>query len=367
MKITAVESFLLELPLQRPIVAAISSGSRGSALSTIFMPVVFVQTDERLTGHGYAWSLGSGGRAMLSAIQEDIVPALIGEDPLDHERLWQKLYWKTQSVARGGLVTQAVSAIDLALWDLKGKACGQPLHKLLGGLRRSAPIYGSDGGWLNMSVSEILSAADEYLSQGMRGIKLKVGHDDPSIDLARVRAIRKSLGDDVWIAVDANQKWEFATALRMGREFEQLGLAWYEEPMICEDIDGHARLADKLDVPIALGETLSSRFEIGAYLTADAVEIVQPDMTRIGGITEFLKIVAMSGAAHRVVEPHLMMEASVHLACGLPGVVGLEFMPWLTLAITDSPKIENGEMVAPDAPGLGFEVANSAVEKYRIA
>ncbi len=367
MKITSVESCLLELPLQRPIVAAISSGSRGSALDKILMPVVFVQTDERQTGHGYAWCLGGGGRAMLSVINDDLVPALLGEDPLDHERLWQKLYWKTQSIARGGLVTQAVSAIDLALWDLKGKACGQPLYKLLGGLRQSAPIYGSDGGWLNMSVSEVLSAADEYLGQGMRGIKLKVGHEDPSVDLARVRAIRKSLGDDAWIAVDANQKWEYATALRMGREFEQLGLAWYEEPMICEDIDGHARLAEKLDIPIALAETLGSRHEIAAFVKADAVDIVQPDITRVGGITEFLKIVAISDAAHRTVEPHLMMEASVHLACGLSGVIGLEYMPWLTLAFTDPPKIENGEMVAPDAPGLGFEVSNAAVNKFRIA
>lgn len=366
MKIARVNSFLLELPLTRPVVAAISSGDRGSAANTIFMPCVSISTDDGLEGIGFAWCIGGGGRAMLTVLQEDLSPALLGEDPLDHERLWQKLYWKTQGIGRHGLVTQAISAVDLAIWDLKGKATGLPLYKLLGGVRDRAPIYGSDGGWLNMSVAEILAAAEEYLAQQMRGIKLKVGHDDPRIDVQRVREVRRELGDDVWIAVDANQKWDFPTALRMGREFEQLGCVWFEEPLICEDVMGHSRLAERLEIPIALGETLGSRFEIDAYLRADAVEIVQPDITRVGGITEFFKIIAMCGAAQRNVEPHLMMEASVHLACGLPGVVGLEYMPWLTAAFTNPPQIVDGQMLAPQTPGLGLEFSPEAIERYRI-
>ncbi len=367
MNITTIDTQLLELPLEQPVLASISSRTGGSACTTIFMSVVFVETDTGHTGIGYAWLLGGGGRAMLTVIRDDLAPSLIGEDPLDHERLWQKLYWKTQSVGRHGLVIQAQSALDLALWDLKGKVCGLPLYKLLGGMRDSAPIYGSDGGWMNMSVDEILAASREYLEQGMRGIKLKVGHDDPAIDLGRVREVRNALGEEIWIAVDANQKWDFPTALRMGREFEQLGCAWYEEPMICEDPVGHARLADRLDVPIALGETLGSRFEIDVYLRAEAVDIVQPDVTRVGGITEFLKIAALCGAAHRPVEPHLMMEVSVHLACGLPGVVGLEYMPWLTAAFAESSVLEEGCMRAPQAPGLGLEISKTALERYRIA
>ena len=366
MRITTIESQLLELPLQRPVAAAISSGDRGSARQTIFMAIVWVNTDSDLTGLGYAWALVGGGKAMLSVIQDDLAPAIVGEDPLDHERLWQKLYWQTQFIGRHGLVANARSALDLAVWDLKGKAAGQPLYKLLGGARESSPIYGSDGGWLNMSVDEVLAAAGEYLAQGMRGIKLKVGHDDPRIDVQRVSQIRQALGDDAWIAVDANQKWDYATALRMGREFEQLGIVWFEEPMICEDPAGHARLAARLEIPVALGETLGSRFEIDAYLRADAVEIVQPDITGVGGITEFIKIVAMCSAAHRPVEPHLMMEASVHLACGLPGVVGLEYMPWLTAGFAESPRIENGQMVPPQTPGLGLEISAKAMEQYRV-
>jgi L-alanine-DL-glutamate epimerase-like enolase superfamily enzyme len=367
MQITSVDVQLLELPLARPIVAAATSGKRGAAGTSIFMPVVSVETDEGLSGLGYAWSVRVGGRAMLTTLRDDLVGVLIGEDPLDHERLWQKMYWQTQSIGRHGLVIQAQSALDLALWDLKGKAAGQPLYKLLGGLRQSAPIYGSDGGWLNMSVDEMLKAADEYLSQGMRGIKLKVGHDDPLTDRNRVRQVREALGPDTWIAVDANQKWDYPTALRMGREFEQLGCIWYEEPMICADVVGHARLATKLDIPIALGETLGSRYEIDAFLRANAVDIVQPDLTRVGGITEFLKVAVLASTAGRPVEPHLMMEASVHLACALPGVEGLEYMPWLTPAFAESPRLENGELVVPDAPGLGLEISPKAMEQYRVA
>ncbi len=363
MQITSIKALLLKLPLDRPVASSVSRGAR--PLTSIMMPVVHVHTDVGLTGLGYAWCF-SGGKAMVSLLEEDFAPALIGADPLDPERLWQELYWRFQGIGRHGLTIQAQSAIDLALWDLKGKACQQPVYKLLGGTRDRTPVYGSDGGWLNMSVDEVVCAAREYLDQGMRGIKLKVGHADPSIDVDRVRRIRELLGDDVWIAVDANQKWDFPTALRMGREFEQLGIAWYEEPMICEDVGGHARLSAALDVPIALGETLGSRFEIDAYLQADAVDIVQPDVTRVGGITEAVRIAALCEAAHRPVEPHLMMEASVHLACGLPGVDGLEYMPWLTSAFAEAPQLEDGHLVAPQSPGLGLEVAAHVIERHRI-
>ena len=193
MKITSVDCFLLELPLERTVVAAVSSGDRGSPCQSALMPVVQVGTDADVPGLGYAWTLGGGGTAMLTVLREDLAPALIGEDPLDHERLWEKLYWKCQAIGRHGLVIQAQSALDLALWDIKGKVAGLPLFKLLGGTRDQAPIYGSDGGWLNMSVPEMTEAARVYLGQGMRGIKLKVGHDDPSIDLDRVRALRETL------------------------------------------------------------------------------------------------------------------------------------------------------------------------------
>jgi L-alanine-DL-glutamate epimerase-like enolase superfamily enzyme len=276
------------------------------------------------------------------------------------------LYWHVQSVGRRGLVMQAQAALDLALWDLKGKVAGLPVWKLLGGARPSAAVYGSDGGWLWMSVEQMVEAGREYLAQGMIGTKLKVGHDDLREDVRRVEAVRKALGDDVWLAVDANQRWDFATALVAGREFQRLGCAWFEEPMTCEDPAGHARLADALDIPIALGETLQSRFEIQDYLVHDAVDIVQPDLTRVGGMTEWLKIAQFAEGRHRPVWPHLMMEASIQLACGLNCVGAIEYMPWLTAAFVNPPAIRGGRMSPPDKPGLGLEFNSDAILRFAV-
>ncbi len=367
MQIRSVEGQLLEIPLQRPVVSGMSSGGRGSALTTIFMPVVTIVTESGLVGRGYAWSLASGGRAMLQVLGEELGPDLVGLAASDHESILQQLYWKTQGVGRHGLVTQAISAIDLALWDLKGQRADLPLYRLLGGLRDRAPAYGSDGGWLNMSVEEMIAAAQGYLDQGMRGVKLKVGHDDPRVDIDRVTRVREALGSEIWIAVDANQRWDLPRATMAGRAFEDLGCAWFEEPMLCDDWIGHAKLSRRLDIPVALGETLGSRFEIHAFLQAEAVEIVQPDLTRVGGVTEFLRIASLCEVYRRPVEPHLMMEASVHLACGVPGVDGLEYMPWLTPVFAEPLDFEDGCLLAPRAPGLGLEISESLMEKYRVA
>jgi hypothetical protein len=185
-----------------------------------------------------------GATAIRCVIRDDFTPLLIGENPLDNERLWTKLNKRLQTVGRTGVVNEAQAAVDLALWDIKGKAAGMPVYKLLGGTRESAPVYGSDGGWLYMSVEEMVAAFEEYLSQGMMGVKMKLGHEDPRIDIQRVTEVRKALGDDIWITTDANQKWDYPTAMMVGRELEQLNVAWFEEPLWCDDIPGHARLAD---------------------------------------------------------------------------------------------------------------------------
>jgi L-alanine-DL-glutamate epimerase-like enolase superfamily enzyme len=263
-------------------------------------------------------------------------------------------------------VIQAQAAVDLALWDIKGKMANLPVYKLLGAARERAPVYGSDGGWLYMSVPQMLTEFEAYLEQGMAGVKMKIGHDDPAIDVARVREVRKALGDNVWVAVDANQKWDYPTALRVGRELEQLNVAWFEEPLLCEDIAGHARLASDLDIPIALGESLGSRFEFDAYLRADAVDIVQPDVIRAGGITETIKIATLAETAHRPVELHHMMEVSIHIACGVLESGKIEFMPWIAAAFAEPAIIEDGYMRPPPKAGLGLDIADEVLTRYRV-
>jgi len=198
------------------------------------------------------------------------------------------------------------------------------------------------------------------------GVKMKIGHEDPKVDIQRVREVRKALGDDAWIAVDANQKWDFPTAMWVGRALEQLGVAWFEEPLLCEDIPGHARLAAALDIPIAMGETLGSRFEFDAYLRAGAVDILQPDIVRVGGITEMVKVVTLADAAQLPVAPHHMMESTIQVACGVMGSGPIEYMPWVAGAFAEPARITNGNMMPPQEPGLGLEIPGEILQRYRI-
>jgi len=178
--------------------------------------------------------------------------------------------------------------------------------------------------------------------------------------------VRQALGDDAWIAVDANQCWDYPTALRVGRELEALGVVWFEEPLSCEDVRGHARLASELDLAVAAGESLSSRHEFGHWLATDAVDVVQPDVIRVGGITETLDILGLAATAGRPVALHHMMEVSIHLACGVLASGPIEYMPWLDSVFGDYVRIDGGFMLAPQAPGLGLELDPDLVDRYRV-
>ncbi|MCS6921009.1 MAG: mandelate racemase/muconate lactonizing enzyme family protein, partial [Elioraea sp.] len=342
-------------------------GGAAARLDHIWMLIVYLDTDAGHRGLGFAYALEGGGRALKALADDDLTPLLVGEDPLDHERLAAKAYWRLQGIGRRGLVPQAYSAVDLALWDIKGKAAGLPLYKLLGGARDAAPVYGSDTGWLWMDADAVIEASRPYLDQGMMGIKVKVGSGDPEEDGERLTRIREALGEDIWLGVDANQRYDYETALAMG-EFlaDEIGAAWFEEPLCCEDLEGHVRLAGRLEVPLALGETLFGLEEFRAYLERDAVAVLQPDVTRVGGLTAFLRIAALAERHHCPVAPHLLPEVAVHLACGLPNVRMVEYMPWLYPAFVEPPAVVGGKLVPPRRPGLGLEISPEAVAKYRV-
>jgi L-alanine-DL-glutamate epimerase-like enolase superfamily enzyme len=366
MRITQLESQLLRLPLSRPV-TSLAGSEHGSRLDHIFLLLVHLDTDAGHRGLGFAYTLEGGGRALKVIADDDLAPLVVGEDPLDHERLGAKVYWRLQGIGRHGLVAQVYSAVDLALWDLKGKVAGLPLYKLLGGARDAAPVYGADTGWLWMTPEEIIEASQPYLDQGMMGIKVKVGNSDPELDAERVTRIREAFGEDVWLAVDANQRYDFGTALSMGHFFEEeIGADWFEEPISCEDLEGHVRLAQRLEIPIAVGETLWSLEEFQSYLDKGGAEIVQPDLTRLGGLTALLRVAMLADFHHKPVAPHLMPEVAVHLACGLPQCRMVEYMPWLFPAFVEPPAIVKGRLVPPNRPGLGLEILHDAVEKYRV-
>lgn len=364
MRITRIDNQLLNVPCGRPRASPTEAAAGKS--NHIVVLLVHVRTDSGLDGLGFAYALQGSGRALLAIAQDDLTPLLLGEDPLEHARLEAKAFLRLQTLGKG-LTRQAYSAFDVGLWDLKGKAAGMPLFRLLGGARESSAVYGSDTGWLWMSPEEIIEASEPYLEQGMMGIKIKVGAD-PESDAQRLTQLREAWGDEVWLGVDANQRYDYPTALAMGHFFEEdVGADWFEEPIHSDNIGGHARLASQLEIPIAAGEMLFDRDEFRDYLERNALGVLQPDVTRLGGITGFLKVAALGDLYHLPLAPHLLPEISVHLACGLPGVTAVEYMPWLYPLFQNPPQVHKGRLVPPDQPGLGLELNMDAVIKYRVA
>lgn len=364
MRITQLDSQLLRLPLSRPVGLPGDDRQRAEHLHLL---VVHVDTDAGHRGFGFTYTFQAGGRALKAIADDDVAPLLAGEDPLDHERVAAKAYGRLQTIGRRGLAAQAYSAVDLALWDLKGKAAGMPLYKLLGGARESAPVYAADCGWAWMTPEEIIAGAQPYLKQGMMGIRLAVGDSDPEADAERVTRVREALGEDTWLGIDASQRYDYATALSMGHFFEEeIGADWFEEPISCEDIDGHARLAERLEVPISAGKSLLGADEFIRYLERGAADILQPDIARLGGLTAWLKVATLAGLHHRPLAPHVPPALGVHLACGLPGVRAVPYFSWFNSTFVESPPIAKGQISPLPRPGLGLELRTDALEKYRV-
>jgi L-alanine-DL-glutamate epimerase-like enolase superfamily enzyme len=365
MRIVQIDCQLLRVPLARPR-ASSAEGAVGR-LNEVVVLLVQIDVDAGLRGLGFAYAVQGSGRGLYAVAVDDVAPLLQGEDARDHERLAAKVYWRMQTVGRRGLVPQAYSAFDVALWDLKAKAANMPLYKLLGGARESTPAYAADTAWLWMDPEEIIDASRPYFDQGLMGIKVRVGAD-PEDDADRLTQLREAFGDDAWLAVDANQRYDYGTALAMGHFFEEeIGADWFEEPILCEDVEGHARLASRLEIPLAGGEMLDGRDEFAAFLGRGALSVVQPDVTRLGGLTAWLKVAALAEQHHRPLSPHLLPEIGVHLACGLPGVASVEYMPWLFPLFTAPPPVREGRLTPPPGPGLGLEINPDAAAKYRVA
>src|SRR3954462_1354559 len=253
------------LPLAVPISDAKVFTGRQKPMTEVVFLFAEITTEQGHSGIGFSYSKRAGGPAQYAHAKE-VADGIIGEDPNDIGKLYTKLLWAGASVGRSGVATQAIAAIDIALWDLKAKRAGLPLAKLLGAHRDSVRAYNTSGGFLHAPIEEVKERASKSLADGIGGIKLKVGQPDTRIDLERVRAVREHLGDDVPLMVDANQQWDRPTALRFGRVLEQFGLIWIEEPLDAYDAGGHAQLAGALDTAIATGEMLTSVAELHEFI-----------------------------------------------------------------------------------------------------
>ncbi|MGY1916462.1 L-talarate/galactarate dehydratase [Blastococcus sp. SYSU DS0973] len=358
-RIASVTLSSVVLPLPNPISDAKVLTGRQRAMTEVVFLFAEIRTEGGHEGLGFGYSKRAGGPAQFAHAKE-IAADLIGEDPSDIGRLWTKLVWAGASVGRSGAATQAIAAMDIALWDLKAKRAGLPLAKLLGAHRNSVPCYNTSGGFLHESIEQVLDNATRTIAEGIGGIKIKVGQPDWAEDLRRVRAVREHIGDRMPLMVDANQQWDRPTAMRVSRALEEFDLVWIEEPLDAYDAEGHAQLARSLDTAIATGEMLTSVPEHYELIRHGSVDIIQPDAPRIGGITQFLKLAALAEHSNLQLAPHFAMEIHLHLAAAYPHGAWVEHFDWLYPLFEERLEIRDGRMHLSDRLGLGCTLTEQA-------
>jgi L-alanine-DL-glutamate epimerase-like enolase superfamily enzyme len=366
MKIVAVEPFILHLPLT-------SSSISDSTHSITHWGVVGtrIKTDTNLEGYGFTGTHAHlpSDRLITSCIRDCYAPLLLGEDAHDHSRLWTKLarYPALQWVGRAGITQLALAAVDIALWDLAAKHAGVPLWKYLGGASCSQlDAYNTDIGWLSFSRADLVDGAKRAVEvDGFRRIKIKVGHDDPDVDLDRLEAVRKAVGS-TRIAIDGNGRWDLPTCLRFCARAEALDIFWFEEPLWYDDVASHAALARATRIPVALGEQLYTLDAFKAFLAAGAVTYVQPDVTRLGGITEYILVADLAHAYHLPVAPHAgeMSQVHVHLSYWHPASSILEYIPWIKDHFEEPIRVKDGVYALPQIPGASTTLLRLSVEAY---
>jgi L-alanine-DL-glutamate epimerase-like enolase superfamily enzyme len=373
MKITGLEAFILHAPVTRGGIA-----DSTHSLTHWGAPGVTIHTDTGLTGYGFSGTHAHlpTDRLITDCILYSYGPLLIGEqlsgDPLlasaEIRSLWEKLhkyspiYW----VGRAGITHLALGAIDVALWDIAAKRAGLPLWKLLGGsATKQVEAYNTDGGWLNWPLETIVTDCKRLTEEeGYRAVKLKVGGPDPTEDLRRVEAVRRALGPAIRIMTDANGRWTLDQAIATAGRLADYDVTWIEEPIYFDDVEGHRRLAEAIRTPIALGEQLYTYFQFRDFVHAGAVRYVQPDVTRLAGITEFLQVADLAHSHSLPVTPHVgdMAQVHQHLCFAHPACSLLEYIPWLHDWMQHPAHIEAGHYIAPDAPGAGTTPTHAALE-----
>lgn len=360
MKIANLSTRVLRLPIENPVSDSIHR------INHIEVVTCTVETETGLSGMGFTYTIGLGGHAIRSLIDRYIAPRVLRADAEQIGEVWNSMWKLTHSVGRGGISAHAMAAIDIGLWDLKGKGAGKPLHHLLGGRRKPIPLYDTDGGWLHFTVEELTENALDAVRRGFHGFKIKVGKEKLSEDVDRIKAVGSAVGDKIPLMIDANQVWDTAEALRRGVRFQELDLEWYEEPIPADDIWGHQRLSKHLSIPIAVGETMFTKYEFQDYMRLGCCQIVQADVCRVGGITEWLKIATMAEGYGLRMVPHFVMDLHVSLVASIQNGVYVEHIPWLRQIFKNPPEIADGNILPPDRPGTGLEVTPETLEKYSI-
>lgn len=358
-KITHVDFMMVDLKPKIKRVDAIQSFVSQET------PFVRIIDSDGAVGFGYGYTIGTGGRSILSLIEQTLAPLLIGRDANEIEAIWRAMLFTTHATTVGPISSIAMAAIDIALWDLRCRRARLPLHKLAGGAQRSVPLYTTEGGWLHMETSALVEDAVAAKERGFGGSKLKIGRR-PHEDVARIAAIRDAIGYDFEILTDANQAFAVDEALRRARLYEPFDVGWMEEPLPADDVHGHVRLSNATTIPIAVGESIYSVSHFREYLQRGACSVIQVDVARIGGITPWLKVAHMAECYDVCVAPHFLMELHVSLCAAVPNARWVEYIPQLDPLTTETMKIEAGRAVPSNEPGIGIAWDFQAIERMAV-
>lgn len=365
MRIVQVEAFDVQVPIRRPIRDSIHH------VETWGVPGVWITTDEGITGTGYTGTHARGDDLITAAIERHYAPVLLGRDPFEVKAIWHDLYMgPLRWIGRSGISQMAQAAIDIALWDIIAQAQGQPLWRLLGAATAGPiPTYNTDAGWLNWTEAELVEDMRRLVAEGWRAVKMKVGKPAPQEDVRRVAAVREALGDEIDLMVDANTLWDLNTAVTTARLLEPFRPRWLEEPLHPDDITGHARLARATAIPLAVGESIYSKYLFREYMAQGAVGYVQVDVTRVGGVTEWLEVAAAAATFGLPVIPHHgdMMQVHQHLVAATRNAPMLEYIPWILDLFEDPVEVREGMLHLPERPGASTTMRPQALERYRVA
>jgi L-alanine-DL-glutamate epimerase-like enolase superfamily enzyme len=360
MKITRLRTQVVHLPIDPPIQSSIMG-----ALRTTDCVLTFLDTDDGLTGEGLVMTINNRRLGVIHEMIRNLEDLVIGLDPRLGGSLNARAWKELNFLGYEGVSIIGLAALDMAMWDLRGKAAGLNVAHLIGACRASVPTYASGGLWLGGSLDDLQQQARGFVDRGFRGMKTRVGPGDPEAMVARVRAVREAIGPDIALMVDANQQMTVKQAIRIGRMMEDLNLTWFEEPVICHDHQGEAQIAAALDTPIASGETVYTHRGILGMLEARSADVLMPDLQRMGGPSEFLKAGHLCEAFHIPCASHLFPEMSLSLLAALPGGYYLEHMPWFEPIYRDRIELDaDGHAVVSDRPGWGFSFDPDAIRRF---
>lgn len=350
---------------QVPLPVTLTDATHG-AIPHFELVTVRIQDSDGMAGLGYTYAVNSGAQAFAVLIDRYLTPVITGTDVDCTESTWERMWWALHYAGRGGHATSAISAVDIALWDLRARRAGQPLWRYLGGYDPRVPVY-AGGIDLGFPVAQLLEQADRFRKDGFRAIKMKVGRPDWREDVDRVRRMRQHVGDGFPLMVDANMRWSADQAVKMARALAEFDLVWLEEPTIPDDVPGHVRVLRDGGLPVATGENLHTLYEFQHMITAGAVSYPEPDICNVGGVTVFRKVAALAEAHNLPVTSHGAHDLTVHLMAAAPNRTYMEAHGFgLERFLADPLQIVDGVAVAPDRPGHGLTVDFDALRPHRV-